>query len=962
MQLRDFLDSRENRKRILIVSDISRGQALIRNFEKESGKPVRNVVCKTLGQLIKQIYVYIESKGDIDLRVKIIDRMTAQIVFQNMILDNIESLKYFNNEDILDLKTTKEIFNKVNLIRENGWTGDYENAIQSSCRLSDLRFLADQYEQYLDDRQLIDDVMMLRYVIRVIKSWTDKSEILDKIFASDIYYLSEDINTLKADQLEFLHLVQDNNSVELYTDNPALESIRSNWDRISFYKGYGSFNEAGYIANDIVKRKLPFGTVTIVYNSKEQLPAIMSVMKGNGITVSNISNYSAKDNAYLSLARSIILWAKNNFSERLLENIFSSSVISVNTDNQDVYSNYYRVVTDAANRRNERFILGCGYERNIDFINHERIYGRDDCIAPILDMYSDLIGIFGSDSKKYTGNINVNTVFKKLVKFLGQYTKGSPEYAIGLESIKKLSVALEADKKDISLDKVLDYIDESLQDISIKDPISADSVQIQRFDDWILLDRPNIYIIGLSLNEMQGNTTESPVMSDNEMIEYLGNGYKPTIKNNSELKALNWYRTLNTFSGSRLVFGYSSYNTVAFCANNPSSFYRELLQIFSEASSDEIMECVYGNPKESVSISEDINVLHSDGCEVRLKTSNSDLEKLLACPREYAYSRILNIPDNQYAEIKTGKWLDAKHKGTFFHEIAEEYAKSRLIKEADICYEEAADRELIEQIADKIKEKMLIEVPVAVKGDAELEVRDIVENAEGYFDILQNDLIDTQWRVLSAEQAFCNSKFVVESFTSKSYEFILSGIIDRIDYKTDENDKTIYLRIVDYKTGNKDNKQTADRIGDLIQYTVYENALMNNGFYKNEQDEEHDLLKYVLGNIAKLEHIDNIDEWKTEFVCFQYVFPMDTKDKEPIELKKENIESISMLRLKMILTMLEKEKIYPTINVFKSIAEEYETEYSDDAGTIGYLLDEIEKNDKKNKECSYCSYVNLCSN
>ena len=89
---------------------------------------------------------------------------------------------------------------------------------------------------------------------------------------------------------------------------------------------------------------------------------------------------------------------------------------------------------------------------------------------------------------------------------------------------------------------------------------------------------------------------------------------------------------------------------------------------------------------------------------------------------------------------------------------------------------------------------------------------------------------------------------------------------------------------------------------------------------------------------------------------------MDTKDKEPIEIKKENIESISMLRLKMILTMLEKEKIYPTINVFKSIAEEYETEYSDDAGTIGYLLDEIEKNDKKNKECSYCSYVNLCSN
>ncbi len=51
MLLKDYLDITTHGRRILIVSDLARGQALIRMHEEKTGVMVRNVTCMTIAQM-----------------------------------------------------------------------------------------------------------------------------------------------------------------------------------------------------------------------------------------------------------------------------------------------------------------------------------------------------------------------------------------------------------------------------------------------------------------------------------------------------------------------------------------------------------------------------------------------------------------------------------------------------------------------------------------------------------------------------------------------------------------------------------------------------------------------------------------------------------------------------------------------------------------------------------------------
>ncbi len=48
MLLKDYLNKKTHGRRILIVSDLVRGQALIRMHEEKTGQMVRNITCMTI--------------------------------------------------------------------------------------------------------------------------------------------------------------------------------------------------------------------------------------------------------------------------------------------------------------------------------------------------------------------------------------------------------------------------------------------------------------------------------------------------------------------------------------------------------------------------------------------------------------------------------------------------------------------------------------------------------------------------------------------------------------------------------------------------------------------------------------------------------------------------------------------------------------------------------------------------
>ena len=289
-----------------------------------------------------------------------------------------------------------------------------------------------------------------------------------------------------------------------------------------FYRGYGSFNEASYVANDIFAKGYPFGNVLVLYSSDEQLPSISAALRGNDIPMNIVSSYPAKENAYVSLAKRIINWALADYSEKKLDAILSSPVISIEETDQDGNKknllsgqDYFKHVVEARNRRKNGFVLGWGYERNIEFLEHELKITDTDSWKDTLKMHKSLLEIFGADGKAYDDKNTMcpKVIFTKLLDFIKEYSVKGNEYAVGSDALKKISSAVSFENRKLALGEALTLIVEFLDGVTMSDEADNSSVTVRSMKDWSIPERPNVYMIGLSLKDMQGNTTESPVLS-----------------------------------------------------------------------------------------------------------------------------------------------------------------------------------------------------------------------------------------------------------------------------------------------------------------------------------------------------------------------------------------------------------------------------------------------------------------
>lgn len=82
MLLNDYLNSKEQHKRILVVSDLSRGHDLVRKQEAVTGELVRNVTCMTIAQLIDAVHLYIQSENGFVLQNMLIDQTEAMMLYR----------------------------------------------------------------------------------------------------------------------------------------------------------------------------------------------------------------------------------------------------------------------------------------------------------------------------------------------------------------------------------------------------------------------------------------------------------------------------------------------------------------------------------------------------------------------------------------------------------------------------------------------------------------------------------------------------------------------------------------------------------------------------------------------------------------------------------------------------------------------------------------------------------------
>ena len=1035
MILNEFLSQDEQQKKVLIVSDRSRANALIRTFELKENRPVKNVSCETLIQVATKLYQWIQSESGFDQDTRYLPVDEAETLFRMVLIENISSLESLADIDentkakMMDVVTASEYYRMVNLARSNGWTKAVPDA-EAKNRIDDLKLLISKYEDKLNEKKAVDDIAIYGILAERINGDARFLKDVGIILGANRYYIKEDAQTYTGIQNRLLNLLGCK-EVSLFGETEFTVKALKNKGKItdiSFFKGYGPFNEANYVAYDILKNKYNYGDVTVLYTSSAQQVPISSALKGNEIPMTLLSNHSIQDNPYIALARSILAWAKDDFSEKRLESIFASSVLFYAKENEEKESSednsdkndkqeenkksapknmlsgeaYYDLVLAARNRFGEDSVeLGWGYERNLKFADDELMIVRAE-IEKIktdtameedkrksklrrLEKRETQLIVLGKLLEIFSEKDHPSTIFNKLVNFISVYGKKTLEYPVGMGKIKELAAVLGYDDRELSLEECIDYLDSFLAALTTKDQESSKAVSVVNTFEWRQLERPHVYVIGLSLKDMQTNTAESPVLRDVEMEKYLGEGYKPTIANEKLRSNDNLIRTLLTFSGkageSNVTLGYSDFDTGSFFENNPSSFYREMLSEFNGPKLDEICEFVYGNPDKSVRYdSSNYEKIPSDKIKKSIESnihSSSSLEAFINCPKRFAYDKVLGIPNNEYVEENYSSWLDAKQRGSFFHFVSEEYCNKKLIRNRAESYDTQVDDLLIDECITKyIKDKRLGEnIPYSYERLVWDAVADIKDMARNYFACLLKDIHkDGSWRVLATEQQFLDSVYGINSYDGQTWSFIMRGSIDRIDYRIDRSDASttpeIHFRIADYKTGKKEKKEKDFNKCALIQWKIYENALTNGKtiINKGQADEKKlELIDYLKRKVSMLENDDSLIACSWSFDGFRYDFPTESK-KELVSYPIKSDSKNGINRLKMLLTLITKDQTYIDYKDLLDSTEDIDgltkgfSLQEDDVNEIKLLTEGIFENNSKQpeKNCEYCDYKNLC--
>ena len=1005
MLLNDYLSKTTHGRRILIVSDLVRGQALIRKHEKKTGGMVKNVSCMTIMQMSDLLYTYFLSENGYEDEIELLDSDEAMMAFRSVLLDNIGRLKYFNNERVMNIATISEIFGKVTLIMANGWNG--EESRSANDRIDDLKLLIAEYEKKLESEKLMDRVTKERFVLEKLNASPAAADEISAVFGAEISYLEEDIKTLNGIEQELLSFLTDEKkSVAVFDGRITMESLDNCKGKVSFYKGYGSFNEASYIANDIFEKEYHYGDVTVMYSNAGQLVPLSAALSGNGIPMRIVSDHPDQDDPFIVLTKSIIDWAECDYSERALEKILSSQVISIkikvavkdNTGDADGKADkdkieeknilagqeYFCHVLNARERYNDGYILGWGFERNKCFIEHEEKIVTDEASKAFLEMHKELLTIFSDGHKPYNtvNKVSPVDIYTKLVKFVKKYTIGGETANIAIASLEKLTGAVGFEKRKLTLDEALNVIKEVMSGLSVSDKESAGAVKVQSFNKWSIPDRKHVYIVGLSLKDMSHSNTESPVIFDDEMEMFLAKGYVPTIKNESEHRENDIMHTLALFDGESLVLGYSDYDTSGFCENNASAFYRKVFSVFGCGEVKNIPEFVYGNPTDEQLITDPADYKQKDNTGIIYKTSSSILEVLLDCPKKYAYSKILSVPENDFKDCNHKEWLDAMHRGSFFHEIAASYINSKLILKRTEQYDTAVTESCIKEIAQEIKKQFLIKIPCTYAGLADSETENIAEKAIEFFRILLDRLVsEKDWRILAAEQKFVEATYSVNGLNGAKHDFTINGFVDRIDYRVDKSAKKCFIRIADYKTGSKEKKEKEKKLGKLLQYAIYKKAIIDTGKVEDDKKEKIPVKEHLLGKIAFLEDDPSIKDYDFCFEEFRYEFPMGKDPGETIIIGEKELEVTNLDRLRLIIDIVENDHIFPDhkelsdklselLEAYKKKIEENSETDPDQAKKYQYevkpfkeLQNVISENDSTEKgNCQYCAYVDLCLN
>ena len=794
--------------------------------------------------------------------------------------ENYSNKPSFVPESSVCIETAAEILRVMNLIRENRVTDSFKNAV--SGKAAELKKLIGIYEKRLTDNGYLDDAMLMDGALDAMQNIAgseNPSKKLNtlipwcnfKLFVAEIPNLSRKKEKFLTELFRLAGMELNDRRLELCRPEKEVS--------YKFFKGFGSENEMRSVVSQIQENELEYGDIALIYAGDNYENIIRSQFECAQIPYTFSTGFHAMSDPHVAMMLSILKFAENDFSYETLRDVVHSGAFALpgairNYRNllregigwgKDRYDDFYDRFEERQNEWNKE---DHSKEEIDDFENLSSFVSALKMLTDILDSKNPatvLKGIleftdrYSFESDEYSGYIRgeIKSEIKVLentsvsddpIDFLKKYLEGmsiSESAEPGKVMVMSYANCKAFDRKNVF---VIGLGRENIEKIVTESPVVSDDELFGYAEGFLdparernLKKRENfLHVLDISFAENA----------------WIGYSYYDTVQFLQNAPSMLYTDMLTKAGKTREDWGigYGSFavSSIDITLSKDNFYdswdYGEEDEETAEAESDTAVSDDLENGYEDNELDgdgsdedewgddwddddfdveeDDEEVDENDGSDDEIAKlinknaahiSASGLQTMLGCPLKYHYQKHKYIGTEEQISRNGYSWLDAKNKGNLFHHTMEEYCNAALISNES----EDLDEKLLEKCFEHQSKEMLKYLPAPSTDVFESEKKDAYEVIKRYANALHSKLKKNKsLKVLGCETPFDGIEYEkIDEYNDPEYKLIFRGSADRVDGYVEEG--ILYLSIIDYKTGNKDNLEKKIENHTQIQHFVY---------------------------------------------------------------------------------------------------------------------------------------------
>ena len=499
----------------------------------------------------------------------------------------------------------------------------------------------------------------------------------------------------------------------------------------------------------------------------------------------------------------------------------------------------------------------------------------NDELDLFVDFIDDMITIFSSPSKKIgeilSSILDLKVRDKSIFDIVSFKNKNEKDSAY--DAVFELNKALKFSKESKSFKVALKELETKLLNLMATDEEDPSKILVKKAGNTLVVDRSNVYILGLSFDSFVPKITESPILSDDEITELLDDKYNlPLASKRPNDKNDGLKNTLDTIDGNSMItISRPSYDTRGLRLVPPAPIYNELKgkieankiekyqhlsnyeMTYEESFNQDYSSLGEGTVNKIKFVDETKEGKHTIyQLKDDYKLTPSEVETLVGCRLKYIYGK--KYFDSEI-EIDYSCWLTPNKLGDLYHNTLEEYCNEHLVGKPSKDLPEDYLKAEFETIFEKVVEEFKIIYPSPSDKLVEITVKDAHDNLTNYLTKLYKDLKENKYKVYGCEVElgeFFKEKYPDLDFNDKYLSFNMEGGIlseseknsdkeiselrvlfkptSRVD-RIDINEASGKYRIIDYKSGKVfEDKELYKK----IQWLIYSYCIGNTEKFQYE--------------------------------------------------------------------------------------------------------------------------------